>query len=244
MVRCAPRSASSLKPPDRLGVEDGGQDVFWKILEKYNNPCYWPANCLGDLEPAVRKLNPNNAHTRDYDYLYMMWKEAKPIITKAKEGYGVSVQNDPDKSRYVRNNMGILYLWVRLEQARVDSLVLKTVPDGVGQEDGTDGPPSTTVKRPKRVNKVVNEKTPPATPQAASADLLTAAVTALVGTMAQDVPKASAMSAPPPRNGSIELALRVLGANADETTKALANQMLQVAMRKQAEDDGIIVIDD
>ena len=30
--------------PDRLGVYEGAQDGFWKILEKYNNPNFWPVN--------------------------------------------------------------------------------------------------------------------------------------------------------------------------------------------------------
>ena len=75
------------------------------------------------------------------------------------------------------------------------------------------------------------------------ADLLTAAATALVGSMAQDAPKATATSAPPPRGGSIELALSVIKSNADERAKSLANQMLMEAMRKQAEDDGIVIVD-
>lgn len=62
--------------------------------------------------------------------------------------------------------------------------------------------------------------------------------------MAQDAPKATATGAPPTRNGSIELALSVISSNADEATKALANQMLKEAMRKQAQDDDLIVIDD
>ena len=74
--------------------------------------------------------------------------------------------------------------------------------------------------------------------------MLTTAVTALlVGTMAQDAPKATATSAPPPRGGSIELALSVIKSNADERAKSLANQMLMEAMRKQAEDDGIVIDD-
>jgi len=229
--------------PDRQGIENGGQDGFWRILEKYNNPAFYPFNSLVGIEPAVECLNPGKGHTRDYALLYKMWNHAKPIITKAKENYGVSGQNNPDKSKYV-SNLGILYLWVRLEQAKLDSAVLKTVPDGVGQEDGSGGPPSTADKRPKRVKKVVNEKTPPATPQADSAALLTTAVTALVANMAQDVPKATATSAPAPRNYSIKLALDVIEANADARSKAMANQMLQEAMRKQAADDDIIVIDD
>jgi len=75
------------------------------------------------------------------------------------------------------------------------------------------------------------------------ADLLTAAATALVGSMAQDAPKATATSAPPPRGRSIELALSVIESNADERSKSLANQMLMEAMRKQAEDDGIVIDD-
>ena len=75
------------------------------------------------------------------------------------------------------------------------------------------------------------------------ADLLTAAATALVGSMAQDARKATATSAPPPRGGSIELALSVIKSNADERAKSLANQMLMEAMRKQAEDDGIVIDD-
>jgi hypothetical protein len=74
--------------------------------------------------------------------------------------------------------------------------------------------------------------------------MLTTAVTALlVGTMAQDAPKATATSAPPPRAGSVELALSVIKSNADERAKSLANQMLMEAMRKQAEDDGIVIDD-
>jgi hypothetical protein len=61
--------------------------------------------------------------------------------------------------------------------------------------------------------------------------------------LAQDAPKATATSAPPPRNRSIKLALRVISSNADETAKAFANQMLMEAMRKQAEDDGIVIDD-
>ena len=129
------------------------------------------------------------------------------------------------------------------EEAELDSVVLKMVPDGVGQEDGAGGPPSTADKRPKRVKKVVNLNTPPATPQTGPGDLLIAAVTALVGTMAQDAPKAMATSAPPPRNGSIRLVLSVISSNANETAKAFANQMLKEAMRKQAEDDGIVIDD-
>jgi hypothetical protein len=40
------------------------------------------------------------------------------------------------------------------------------------------------------------------------------------------------------------LALDVIEANADARSKAMANRMLQQAMRKQAADDDIIVIDD
>jgi hypothetical protein len=94
------------------------------------------------------------------------------------------------------------------------------------------------------VKKVVNEKTPPATPQAGSAEMLNTLVTALVANMAQDVPKATATSAPAPRNHSIKLALDVIETNADARSKAMANRMLQQAMRKQAADDDIIVIDD
>jgi hypothetical protein len=115
------------------------------------------------------------------------------------------------------------------------------LPDGVGREDGSGGPPTTAGKRPKRVKKVVNGKTPPATPQPGPADLFTAAVAGYLGSLAQDAPKATATSAPPPRNGSIELALSVISSNADETTKAFANQMLMEAMLKQAEDDGIVI---
>ena len=150
--------------PDRLGVDEGAQDGFCKILEKYNNPNFWPVNCLGEIEPAVNRLIPGKGHTRDYNYLHRMWNDAKRDITKAKENYGRSAHNNPDNSAYV-SNLGLLYLWVRLEEAKLDSVVLKTVPDGVGQEDGSGGPPSTAVKRPKLVKKVVNEKTPPATPQ-------------------------------------------------------------------------------
>ena len=49
--------------PDRLGVDEGAQDGFWKILEKYNNPNFFPMNSLGEIEPAVKDLNPGNAHT-------------------------------------------------------------------------------------------------------------------------------------------------------------------------------------
>ena len=122
-------------------------------------------------------------------------------------------------------------------------MVLKTVPDGVGREDGSGGPPSTAVKRQKRVKKVVNEKTPPATPQTAPGDLFNAAVAGFLGSLAQDAPKATATSAPPPRGGSVELALSVIKSNADERAKSLANQMLMEAMRKQAEDDGIVIVD-
>lgn len=61
--------------------------------------------------------------------------------------------------------------------------------------------------------------------------------------MAQDAPKATATSAPLPRNRSIELALSVISSNADEAAKALANQMLMEAMRRQAQDDGIVIDD-
>ena len=243
MVKCDARSAYSRKPPIALVSTRAPKTGFGKSCRSTTTRPSLPLNCLGEIEPAVKLLIPRKGHTRDYTFLHRMWSDAKRDITKAKENYGVRGQNNPDKSAYVPN-LGLLYLWVRLEEAKLDSVVLKTAPDGVGQEDGSGGPPSTAVKRPKRVKKVVNEKRPPATPQAASADLLTAAITALVGTMAQDAPKATAPSAPSPRNGSIKLALSVLGANADETKKALANQMLQEAMRKQAEDDGIIVIDD
>lgn len=117
------------------------------------------------------------------------------------------------------------------------------LPDGVGRECGSGGPPSTAGKRPKRVKKVVNGKTPHATPQTASADLFTAAVAGYLGSLAQDAPKATATSAPPPRAGSVELALSVIKSNADERAKSLANQMLMEAMRKQAEDDGIVIDD-
>jgi hypothetical protein len=43
--------------------------------------------------------------------------------------------------------------------------------------------------------------------------------------------------------GSVELALSVIKSNADERAKSLANQMLMEAMRKQAEDDGIVIDD-
>ena len=117
------------------------------------------------------------------------------------------------------------------------------LPDGVGRECGSGGPPSTAGKRPKRVKKVVNGKTPPATPQTGPGDLLTAAVAGYLGLLAQDAPKATATSAPPPRGGSVELALSVIKSNADERAKSLANQMLMEAMRKQAEDDGIVIDD-
>lgn len=129
------------------------------------------------------------------------------------------------------------------EEAELDSVVLKMVPDGVGREDGSGGPPSTADKRPKRVKKVVNGKTPTATPQTGPGDLLTAAVAGYLGSLAQDAPKATATSAPLPRNGSIRLALSVISSNANETAKAFANQMLKEAMRKQAEDDGIVIDD-
>jgi hypothetical protein len=89
----------------------------------------------------------------------------------------------------------------------------------------------------------VNGKTPHATPQTASADLFTAAVAGYLGSLAQDAPKATATSAPPNRGGSVELALSVIESNADERAKAFANQMLMEAMRKQAEDDGIVIDD-
>ena len=127
------------------------------------------------------------------------------------------------------------------EEAELDSVVLKMVPDGVGRECGSGGPPSTAGKRPKRVKKVVNGKTPPATLQ--TAHLFTAAVAGYLGLLAQDAPKATATSAPPPRGGSVELALSVIKSNADERAKSLANQMLMEAMRKQAEDDGIVIDD-
>jgi hypothetical protein len=117
------------------------------------------------------------------------------------------------------------------------------LPDGVGRECGSGGPPSTAGKRPKRVKKVVNGKTPHATPQTASADLFTAAVAGYLGSLAQDAPKATATSAPPPMSGSVELAISVIESNADERAKAFANQMLMEAMRKQAEDDGIVIDD-
>jgi hypothetical protein len=240
-VRCA--IGVLTQGPDRLGVDAGREDPFWKIVEKYNNRSFLPVNYLGDIEPAVRDLIPGKGHTRDYEYLKKVWGEAKSAITKARENYGVSGQNNPDKSAFV-SNLGLLYLWLRLEEAKLDSAVLKTLPDGVGRELGSGGPPSTAVKRPKRMKKVVNEKTPPATPQGAPGDLFNAAVAGFLGSLAQDAPKATATSAPSPRNGSIKLALSVLGANADETTKSLANQMLQEAMRKQAQDDDLIVIDD
>jgi hypothetical protein len=119
------------------------------------------------------------------------------------------------------------------EEAELDSVVLKMVPDGVGRECGSGGPPSTAGKRPKRVKKVVNGKTPPATLQ--TAHLFTAAVAGYLGLLAQDAPKATATSAPPPRG--------VIKSNADERAKSLANQMLMEAMRKQAEDDGIVIVD-
>ena len=71
--------------PDRLGLEDGGQDGFSRILEKYNDPYFFPENCLGAVEPAVSKLDPHKAHTSDYAYFFEKWNEAKPIITKAQE---------------------------------------------------------------------------------------------------------------------------------------------------------------
>jgi 7-keto-8-aminopelargonate synthetase-like enzyme len=61
--------------------------------------------------------------------------------------------------------------------------------------------------------------------------------------LAQDAPKATATSAPPPMSGSVELAISVIESNADERAKAFANQMLMEAMRKQAEDDGIVIDD-
>lgn len=39
------------------------------------------------------------------------------------------------------------------------------------------------------------------------------------------------------------MALSVIKSNADERAKSLANQMLMEAMRKQAEDDGIVIDD-
>ena len=121
--------------PDRLGVDEGRQDPFWKIVEKYNNRSFLPVNCLGEIEPAVKDLNPGNAHTREFHYLKKVWGEAKGAITKVRENYGVmSGQNNPDKSDFV-SNLGLL--WVRLEEAKLDSVVLKTVPDGVGQDEGT-----------------------------------------------------------------------------------------------------------
>ena len=117
------------------------------------------------------------------------------------------------------------------------------LPDGVGREEGCGGPPRTAGKRPKRVKKVVNGKTPAAAPQTGPGDLFTAAVAGYLGSLAQDAPKATATSAPPPRGGSIELALSVIKSNADERAKSLANQMLMEAMRKQAEDDGIVIDD-
>jgi hypothetical protein len=240
-VRCA--IGVLTQGPDRLGVDEGRQDPFWKIVEKYNNRSFLPVNCLGEIEPAVKDLNPGNAHTREFHYLKKVWGEAKGAITKVRENYGVSGQNNPEKSDFV-SNLGLLYLWVRLEEAKLDSVVLKTLPDGVGREDGCGGPPSTAVKRPKRMKKVVNEKTPPATPQSAPGDLFNAAVAGFLGSLAQDAPKATATSAPPPRGGSVELALSVIQSNADEAAKALANQMLMEAMRKQAQDDDLTVIDD
>jgi hypothetical protein len=129
------------------------------------------------------------------------------------------------------------------EEAELDSVVLKMVPDGVGRECGSGGPPSTAGKRPKRVKKVVNGNTPHATPQTGPGDLLTAAVAGYLGSLAQDAPKATATSAPPPMSGSVELAISVIESNADERAKAFANQMLMEAMRKQAEDDGIVIVD-
>ena len=45
--------------PDRLGHDEGAQDGFWKILEKYNNRSFLPVNCLGEIEPAVKELDPS-----------------------------------------------------------------------------------------------------------------------------------------------------------------------------------------
>ena len=39
------------------------------------------------------------------------------------------------------------------------------------------------------------------------------------------------------------MALSVIKSNADERAKSLATQMLMEAMRKQAEDDGIVIDD-
>ena len=240
-VRCA--IGVLTQGPDRLGVEDGAQDGFWKILEKYNNPNFFPLNSLGEIEPAVRGLIPGKGHTRDYEYLKKVWGEAKSAITKARENYGVSGQNNPDRSAFV-SNLGLLYLWLRLEEAKLDSAVLKTLPDGVGREVGSGGPPSTAVKRPKRMKKVVNEKTPPATPQGAPGDLFNAAVAGFLGSLAQDAPKATETSAPPPMSRSVELALSVIKSNVGEGAKEYATKMLMEAMRKQAQDDDLIVIDD
>jgi hypothetical protein len=93
------------------------------------------------------------------------------------------------------------------------------------------------------MKKVVNEKTPPATPQGAPGDLFNAAVAGFLGSLQQDAPKATETSAPPRMSRSVELALSVIKSNADERAKSLANQMLMEAMRKQAEDDGIVIVD-
>jgi hypothetical protein len=130
------------------------------------------------------------------------------------------------------------------EEAELDSVVLKMVPDGVGRECGSGGPPRPAGKRPKRVKKVVNGNTPHATPQTGPGDLLTAAVAGYLGSLAQDAPKATATSAPPPRAGSVELALSVIKSNVGEGAKEYATKMLMEAMRKQAQDDDLIVIDD
>ena len=62
--------------------------------------------------------------------------------------------------------------------------------------------------------------------------------------MAQDAPKATATAAPPPRNGSIELALSVIKSDVGEGAKEYATKMLMEAMRKTAQDDDLIIIDD
>ena len=117
------------------------------------------------------------------------------------------------------------------------------LPDGVGRECGSGGPPRPAGKRPKRMKKVVNEKTPPATPQSAPADLFNAAVAGFLGSLAQDAPKATATSAPSPLSKSVELALSVIKSNVGEGAKEYATKMLMEAMRKQAEDDGIVIVD-
>lgn len=88
------------------------------------------------------------------------------------------------------------------------------------QEDGSGGAPGTDAKRQKRVKKVMNVRTHPATPQPA------ATIAHRASWNSGSRPAKTTATAPPPSscNGPVELALSVLGSNVDDATNARAEQ--------------------